>query len=92
MTRWLKLTDDQRRETLDQVQRVTGINVKAIEKDGLTWPQVSDLQFWQNSAAVLYRVQGIPQNFLIDPNGKIVAKNLRGEDLEAKLCELLGCN
>jgi peroxiredoxin len=66
--------------------------IKAIEKDGLVWPQVSDLQFWQNSAAVLYRVQGIPQNFLIDPNGKIVAKNLRGEELEAKLCELLGCN
>jgi peroxiredoxin len=66
--------------------------VKAIEHDGLVWPQVSDLQFWQNSAAVLYRVQGIPQNFLIDPNGKIVAKNLRGEELESKLCELLGCN
>jgi peroxiredoxin len=66
--------------------------VKAIEKDGLIWPQVSDLQFWQNSVAVLYHVQGIPQNFLIDPNGKIVAKNLRGEELESKLCELLGCN
>jgi hypothetical protein len=37
-------------------------------------------------------VQGIPQNFLIDPNGKIIGKNLRGAALEAKLCELLGCN
>lgn len=66
--------------------------VKAIEKDNLTWTQVSDLQFWSNAVAQLYRVQGIPQNFLVDPNGKIVAKDLRGEALTAKLCELLGCN
>ncbi|HVG13316.1 MAG TPA: TlpA disulfide reductase family protein [Chitinophagaceae bacterium] len=66
--------------------------VKAIKTDNLTWPQISDLQFWSNSAAVLYHVQGIPQNFLIDPNGKIVGKNLRGEELESKLCQLLGCN
>ncbi len=65
--------------------------VKAIENDKLAWTQVSDLQFWNNSAAVLYHVQGIPQNFLIDPNGKIVGRNLRGEALEAKLCDLLGC-
>ena len=66
--------------------------IKAIKNDNLSWPQVSDLQFWNNSAAVLYHVQGIPQNFLIDPNGKIVGRNLRGAELEAKLCELLGCN
>jgi peroxiredoxin len=66
--------------------------VKAIKTDNLTWPQISDLQFWSNSAAVLYHVQGIPQNFLIDPNGKIVGKNLRGEELESRLCQLLGCN
>jgi peroxiredoxin len=66
--------------------------IKAIKNDNLNWPQVSDLQFWNNSAAVLYHVQGIPQNFLIDPNGKIVGRNLRGAELEAKLCELLGCN
>lgn len=66
--------------------------IKAIEKDNLKWTQVSDLQFWNNSAAVMYHVQGIPQNFLVDPNGKIVGKNLRGAELEAKLCELLGCN
>lgn len=66
--------------------------LKAIEKDKLTWTQVSDLQFWSNAAAVMYRVTGIPQNFLVDPNGKIVAKNLRGQELENKLCELLGCN
>jgi peroxiredoxin len=66
--------------------------LKAIEKDGLAWTHVSDLKFWNNAAAELYHVQSIPQNFLIDPNGKIVAKDLRGEDLERKLCELLGCN
>lgn len=65
--------------------------IKAIQKDGLVWTQVSDLQFWNNAAAALYRVQGIPQNFLIDPNGKIVGKNLRGPELESKLCALLGC-
>lgn len=65
--------------------------IKAIKNDGLVWTQVSDLQFWNNAAAALYRVQGIPQNFLIDPNGKIVGKNLRGAELESKLCALLGC-
>jgi peroxiredoxin len=66
--------------------------LKAIKQDQLNWTQVSDLQFWNNSAAVLYHVQGIPQNFLIDPNGKIVGRNLRGVELEEKLCEFLGCN
>ncbi|MEO6071010.1 MAG: TlpA disulfide reductase family protein [Chitinophagaceae bacterium] len=65
--------------------------VKAIQKDNLAWTQVSDLQFWNNSVATMYHVTGIPINFLIDPNGKIVGKNLRGEELESKLCELLGC-
>lgn len=61
----------------------------AIEKDKLTWPQVSDLQGWKNDVAVLYGVQSIPQNFLLDPNGVIIAKNLRGEELMAKLAEIL---
>jgi peroxiredoxin len=65
--------------------------IKAIEKDKLAWTNVSDLQFWNNAAAQLYRVQSIPQNYLIGPDGKIVAKDLRGEDLQKKLCELLGC-
>ncbi len=65
--------------------------IDAIKEDNLTWTHVSDLQFWNNSAAVLYNVKGIPQNILVDPSGKIVAKNLRGPALEAKLCELLGC-
>jgi peroxiredoxin len=66
--------------------------LKAIQQDNLTWTHVSDLQFWNNAVAQLYHIQSIPQNFLIDPNGKIVAKNLRGPMLESKLCELLGCN
>jgi peroxiredoxin len=66
--------------------------IKAIHADNLTWTHVSDLQQWNNAVAKLYHVEGIPQNFLVDPNGKIVGKNLRGADLEAKLCELLGCN
>lgn len=65
--------------------------LKAIEKDNLTWTHVSDLQYWNNAAAQLYRVSGIPFNLLVDPNGKILARNLRGTDLKTKLCELLGC-
>ena len=63
--------------------------LKAIEKDGLTWTHVSDLKFWDNAAAKLYGVQSIPANYLIDPSGKIVAKNIRGEELQKKLAELL---
>jgi peroxiredoxin len=66
--------------------------IEAIHTDNLTWTHVSDLQFWNNAAAVLYRVNSIPQNFLVDPNGIIVAKNLRGPELRTKLCEILGCN
>lgn len=64
----------------------------AIHKDNLTWTHVSDLQFWNNAAAQLYRINSIPFNMLIDPSGKIIAKNLRGETLHSKLCEVLGCN
>jgi peroxiredoxin len=64
----------------------------AIHKDNLTWTHVSDLQFWNNAAAQLYRVNSIPFNMLIDPSGKIIAKNLRGDMLHSKLCEVLGCN
>jgi peroxiredoxin len=63
--------------------------IKAIAKDGLTWTHVSDLKFWDNAVAKLYGVRSIPQNFLLDPQGKIVAKNLRGEALDKKLAELL---
>jgi peroxiredoxin len=66
--------------------------IKAIAEDSLTWTQASDLKFWNNDAAMLYKVHGIPKNFLIDPTGKIIGKDLRGPALEAKLCEVLGCN
>jgi len=61
----------------------------AVEKDGLAWTQVSDLKGWKNEVAGLYGVNAIPQNFLIDPSGKIIGKNLRGEALEKKLAEVL---
>ena len=64
--------------------------LEAIHKDKLTWTQVSDLQFWKSKEADLYAVRGIPQNFLLDPTGKIIAKGLHGFELEDKLAELLG--
>ncbi len=63
--------------------------LQAIKDDQLEWTQVSDLKFWSNEAAVKYKIQGIPQNFLIDPKGVIIAKNLRGPELHQKLEELL---
>ncbi|WP_216848924.1 TlpA disulfide reductase family protein [Pedobacter sp. L105] len=62
--------------------------IKAIADDQLIWTQVSDLKGWDNSVALQYGVRGIPANFLIDPNGKIIAKDLRRETLNAKLAEL----
>lgn len=64
--------------------------IKAIQEDNLTWTHVSDLQFWNNAAAKQYGIQAIPQNLLLDPTGRIIAKNLRGADLHKKLEELLG--
>lgn len=62
---------------------------KAIEKDGLIWKShVSDLIGWNSSAAQLYHVQSIPNTFLIDKTGKVIAKNLRGQALASKLAEL----
>lgn len=61
----------------------------AIKADNLTWTHVSDLQYWNNAVAQLYHIQSIPANMLIDPNGKIIAKDLRGEALNQKLKELL---
>lgn len=63
--------------------------VAAIKKDKLTWKHISDLQSWQNAAGTLYGVRAIPQNILVDPKGVIVAKNIQGEELNAKLAELL---
>jgi peroxiredoxin len=63
--------------------------LKAIETDGLAWTQVSDLNFWKNQAAQLYGIQAIPQNVLVGPDGRIVAKNVRGEELGKKLAAVL---
>lgn len=61
----------------------------AIEKDKLAWTQVSDLKYWSSDAAVLYCIRWIPMSYLIDPEGKIVAIGLEGEELHNKLEELL---
>jgi peroxiredoxin len=60
----------------------------AIEKDDLNWTHVSDLQYWESAPAKVYQVQSIPSSFLLDKKGTIIAKNLRGDALEAKLSEL----
>lgn len=63
--------------------------MKAIHDDKLDWTHVSDLQFWNNEVAKQYGIKAIPQNLLLDPEGKIIAKNLRGEELDAKLSEAI---
>lgn len=64
--------------------------MKAIHDDKLEqWPHVSDLQFWNSPVVKLYSIRGIPQNYLLDPEGKIVGSNLRGPALEEKLNEVL---
>ncbi|MDF2453481.1 MAG: AhpC/TSA family protein [Bacteroidota bacterium] len=63
--------------------------IQAIEKDQLTWTQISDLKGWGNEAGKLYGITSIPQNLLLDKEGKIIAKNLRGPDLDAKLEEVI---
>jgi peroxiredoxin len=63
--------------------------IEAIKNDNLTWTQVSDLKYWESEPAKLYGVEAIPSNFLLDKEGNIIGKNLRGEELEAKLKELM---
>lgn len=63
--------------------------MKAIHDDNLTWTQLSDLKFWDNEVAKQYGIRAIPQNLLLDPSGKIIAKNIRGEELQKKLAEML---
>jgi thiol-disulfide isomerase/thioredoxin len=65
--------------------------IKAINDDGLLWPShVSDLKFWQNEAAKTYGVQSIPSTILVDKDGVIIARNLRGEQLENRLKQIFG--
>lgn len=62
--------------------------LKAIKDDNLSWTNVSDLNYWNNAASRLYNVSSIPASFLLDPDGIIIAKNLRGEELHNKLAEI----
>lgn len=64
--------------------------VQAIQQDGLTWTHVSDLKYFESQAAIDYNINAIPFSILLDPNGVIIAKNLRGSALEKKLEEVLG--
>jgi peroxiredoxin len=66
--------------------------LKAIKDDGLTWTHVSDLKYFDNEVSKMYGIQAIPSNVLVDPSGKIVAKNIRDEALQSKLAELLGAS
>lgn len=63
--------------------------LNAIEKDGLTWHQVSNLNYFNGPIAKKYNIRSIPATFILDSEGKIVAKNLRGPALEQKIAELL---
>lgn len=63
---------------------------EAVAKDGMPWTQVSDLKGWRNAAASQYGIQAIPFNFLVNPDGVIIARDLRGGALEKKLAEVLG--
>lgn len=75
--------------SLDNIDRKEAW-LKAIKQDNLTWTQVSDLKHWENEVVKLYSIKAIPQNFLIDPEGIIIARGLNNEELEEKLNELLG--
>jgi peroxiredoxin len=63
--------------------------LQAIEQDGLTWTHVSDLGYWNSVVVPQYQISGIPATFLLDKEGKIIARDLRGAELEAKLKEVL---
>jgi peroxiredoxin len=63
--------------------------LEAIKKDNLTWTHVSDLKYWESVVVPLYQIDGIPFNVLVDPQGKIIATDLRGDALDKKLAEVL---
>lgn len=72
--------------SLDQTKEAW---LKAIKDDHLDWKQISDLKFWSSAAVPAYQIQGIPYNVLVDPQGKIIASELRGQMLDTKLAEVL---
>jgi peroxiredoxin len=63
--------------------------MQAVKNDNLTWTQISDLKYWESAAVPLYKLTSIPFNVLVDPNGLVVGENLRGDELEEKLDEVL---
>lgn len=63
--------------------------IAAIKKDNLPWTHASDLKYWESPITKLYAIKAIPANFLLDKEGKIIAKNLKSEDLEKKLAEII---
>lgn len=63
--------------------------MRAIQDDRLDWKQVSDLKYWSSEVVPLYNIEGIPFNVLLDPNGIVIAKDLRGDDLHKKLAEVI---
>lgn len=71
------------------VRNNRGAWLNAIRADHLDWTQVSDLNGWNNKVVKKYAIKSIPQNFLLDPSGKIIARNLNGNMLEQKLAQLL---
>ena len=72
------------------LDREKGAWTQAIAQDGLPWKHVSDLGFWNNAAAQQYGVSSIPYTVLVDRDGRVIGKNLRGAALEAKLAEIFG--
>ena len=63
--------------------------LKAIASDNLTWINVSDLKYWDSEVTHSYGISSIPYSVLVDPDGKIIAKGLRGAELEKKLTEII---
>jgi hypothetical protein len=63
--------------------------LEAIKTDSLAWNHISDLKQWESDAVGKYSIDGIPYNVLLDPQGKVIAEGLRGQDLENKLAEVL---
>ncbi|HEY0271810.1 MAG TPA: redoxin domain-containing protein, partial [Chitinophaga sp.] len=64
--------------------------IKRVKEFNMRWTQVSELKWWNGTSALLYHINSVPANFLLDPSGKIIAMNLRGEGLQQKLAEVLG--
>ena len=74
---------------LNNIETISYNNESLLLSDKMPWTQVSDLKGWKNEVSTYYGIQGIPSNYLVDPNGLIIARNLRGDALQEKLKELM---